>query len=110
MKYQPWIQSDTWEKNDPKLMEISKQTIRLFHTSLLVKTISLELPGIIMVRGPRQVGKSTFLRELVQKAFREEHAPEDVVFYDAEGFENRYYLQSEITHWQPRPKPPKRKR
>ena len=36
--------------------------------------------------------------------------PEMEMAYFKNGHGFVYYLQSEITHWQPRPKPPKRKR
>ncbi len=92
MIYQPWIGGPQWQKADPKLVEITHLPNRLPHTTQLVKQIDLEPAGILMVSGPRQVGKSTFLREFARKALASGIAPEAVALFNAEEYENRHAL------------------
>jgi hypothetical protein len=79
MRYQPWLSSDDWECGDPKLVEATKQPVRLPHTSDLVNAIDIRPAGVLVVRGPRQVGKSTFLREYAVKALKNGLSPDRIV-------------------------------
>jgi len=61
MVYQNWINNSEWEQSDPKLKYLYKEPLQLPHTLRLAEAIPLQPSGIIIVRGPRQTGKSTFL-------------------------------------------------
>jgi predicted AAA+ superfamily ATPase len=96
MRYQPWLESKQWKKGDPKLKEVSLQPCRLPHTLRLTAQIKIKPPGILMVRGPRQVGKSTFLREFAEKCLKKGLPPSSLVLFDAERLEDRFTLLGEI--------------
>jgi uncharacterized protein len=96
MRYQPWLAGPGWAGADPKLSEFACQPVRLPHTRRLADTITVQPPGIVVVRGPRQVGKSTFLREFAQKCLAEGVAPLSLALYNAEEFENRHALAGEL--------------
>jgi predicted AAA+ superfamily ATPase len=96
MKYQPWLGAPDWERTEPKLVERSVQPAILSHTASLLLSIPVRPAGILLLRGPRQVGKSTFLREFAAKCLAEGIEPESVVMYDAERFENRHVLLGEL--------------
>lgn len=64
-----WWSEAGWRESDPHLRELRNQPQRL--PAPVTDQISLAEPGIHTLRGPRQVGKSTALKLLV------EHATED---------------------------------
>lgn len=93
MKFQPWVLNHNWQNIDPKLGALQDAPIRLAHTADLVNRIPLLPPGIILVRGPRQMGKSTFLHEFAVKCLREAPIPpERIALFDVERFEDRHAL------------------
>jgi len=96
MHYQPWVQNQNWDKYDSKLREISSQPLYLSHTNSLVDKIDVYPPGILFIRGPRQVGKSTFLREFALKCLNEGVEAEALVLFEAEQFNDRHELLSEL--------------
>jgi predicted AAA+ superfamily ATPase len=96
MIHQPWINSVTWEQEDPKLKQLLALPSLLPHTAALVNAIAVNPPGILFIRGPRQAGKSTFLRQFIQKALREGLTPESIGLIEAEALESRHDLYGEI--------------
>ncbi|MBF0433070.1 MAG: ATP-binding protein [Fibrobacteria bacterium] len=96
MKYQPWVTNEHWKENDPKLKEVAKQPCLLPHTGKLARQIEIKPPGIVLVRGPRQVGKSTFLRNFADKSLHAGVAPDSVVLFDVERLDNHHALLGEI--------------
>jgi len=73
----PWWTGAGWEERDPHLRRLSRRPRRL--PADLVAEIDLGRAGLHTLRGPRQVGKSTDLKLLAQRAL-------------AEGFEGRQIL------------------
>jgi len=65
----PWWTGGEWEKRDPHLRRLEHQPRRL--PAQLVSEIDLGKPGLHTLRGPRQVGKSTDLKLLAQRALGE---------------------------------------
>ncbi len=63
----PWWADPAWEQRDPHLRRLSEQPVRLPDPGF-VGEVSLERPAIHLVRGPRQVGKSTGLKLLAGRA------------------------------------------
>jgi predicted AAA+ superfamily ATPase len=97
MKYQPWISDQAWTGHDPKLSALRDLPARFSHTDELARAIPIDPPGIVLVRGPRQMGKSTFLREFALNCLDEARlAPQRVVLYDVERFEDRHALLGEL--------------
>ncbi|MBD3316230.1 MAG: AAA family ATPase [Chitinivibrionales bacterium] len=96
MRYQPWVSDQDWESKDPKLREYHAQPAVLRHTSALCEKIALHPEGILIVRGPRQVGKSTFLREFASKCLNESIRAENIVLFDVERFSTYHELRAVI--------------
>src|SRR4051812_34313920 len=92
----PWLESQDWEKTDVKLREAAEQPFLLAHTRNLAESIELRPPGILLLRGPRQIGKSTFLRQFALRCLRQGIAPASLVLCDAERAQNRHHLLGEI--------------
>jgi uncharacterized protein len=90
MLSQPWLHDPHWDRKDHKLGEAAEQPLRLPHTRRLAGEIPLRPAGFLLLRGPRQVGKSTFLREFAVRCLREGIEPENLISCDAE----------KATHWQ----------
>jgi predicted AAA+ superfamily ATPase len=62
----PWWRDPHWSARDRNLVRLAHQPTRL--PTELVDAIDLDAPGIHVVRGPRQVGKTTDLKLLAQRA------------------------------------------
>ena len=92
MIYQNWINNTGWEQSDPKLKYLYKQPLQLSHTSRLVEAIQLQPSGILIVRGPRQTGKSTFLRQFIKKGLMNDLEPENIGLIEAETLDTRHEL------------------
>lgn len=92
----PWQVSETWEKTDAKLKEAAEQPFLLAHTRNLADSIPLHPPGILLLRGPRQIGKSTFLRQFASRCLSHGVAPASLVLCDAERAQNRHHLLGEL--------------
>jgi hypothetical protein len=96
MIYQYWLHNAQWDKDDPKLRQLRESSIQLSHTSRLVESIALDPPGILLIRGPRQSGKSTFLRQFAQKVIAGKVLPENLALIDAERCDTWQELLSTI--------------
>ncbi|MBD3347096.1 MAG: AAA family ATPase [Chitinivibrionales bacterium] len=84
MILQPWLVNNRWEQDDPKLDQLRSARVQLPHTARLANTIDLDPPGILIVRGPRQTGKSTFLRQFAAKSLAQGAQPDKLAIFDAE--------------------------
>lgn len=71
--YNPWI--DQGEKG---LQEVPEFTRPVFRD--LIQDLQ-KLPQILSITGPRRVGKSTLLRQIVRHYLREGHPPELLIYY-----------------------------
>ena len=67
-RFNPWWTSAGWEADDPHLRRLAEQPVRLATPQL--DQIELALPAVHVLRGPRQVGKSTDLKLLAAAALR----------------------------------------
>lgn len=72
-----WAQSD-WPREDPHLRRLSRQPAQL--PSPQVAEVELVRPAVHILRGPRQVGKSTDLKLLARRALAEGYQPRQVVY------------------------------
>jgi uncharacterized protein len=67
--FNPWWRDAAWRTDDPHLRALEDQPVRL--PADFVVDMDLENPGVSVLRGPRQVGKSTDLKLLVDRAIDE---------------------------------------
>jgi len=74
----PWWSSPAWRASDPHLMLLKAQPLRL--RAAFVTGLDLRDPGIHILRGPRQVGKSTDLKLLVERALQAGFPPRSIVY------------------------------
>jgi predicted AAA+ superfamily ATPase len=74
----PWWSKQGWPAEDRQLGRLAGQPMRL--PAELVGTIDLKEAAIHTLRGPRQVGKSTDLKLLVERALAEGHEPRSIVY------------------------------
>lgn len=74
----PWWNEQEWSTDDRQLRLLSGQPVRL--PAELVNTIELTRAGIHTLRGPRQVGKTTDLKLLVERALAEGRVPRSIVY------------------------------
>ena len=74
----PWWTNPAWRVADPHLDRLARQPVRL--PTAFVDGLDLATPGIHILRGPRQVGKSTDLKLLVERALHAGRAPRSVTY------------------------------
>jgi predicted AAA+ superfamily ATPase len=77
-RFNPWWTTSAWEADDPHLRRFETSALRLATPE--VDDLDLQAAAIHVLRGPRQVGKSTDLKLLVRRALGEDFAPRHVVY------------------------------
>lgn len=75
----PWWTRPDWVATDPHLDALAAQPRRL--PAPLVEQLDLRSPAIHVLRGPRQVGKSTALKLIVRRAIETDAYPTRRVLY-----------------------------
>lgn len=83
----PWWSDPGWQASDPHLTLLEQQPMRL--EADLVSRLNIRTPAIHILRGPRQVGKSTDLKLLAVRALDEGRAPRSIVYVSLELFERQ---------------------
>jgi uncharacterized protein len=73
-----WWTNPAWRVEDRNLALLEAQPLRL--AADFVTDLDLREPGIHILRGPRQVGKSTDLKLLVERALAAGAAPRSIVY------------------------------
>ena len=74
----PWWFTTDWAASDPHLRRLRSQP-RTF-PARVVDRLRLDAAGVHTIRGPRQVGKSTDLKLLIERALREGQPPNHIVY------------------------------
>jgi uncharacterized protein len=77
-EFNPWWGRRDWVADDPHLRRLAEQPIRL--PAVEVEAFDLAQPAIHVLRGPRQVGKSTDLKLLAQRALAEGFEPGQIAY------------------------------
>jgi predicted AAA+ superfamily ATPase len=77
-RFNPWWNTAGWEADDPHLRRLEASPVRL--PAPQVDAIELGSPAVHILRGPRQVGKSTDLKLLVRRALASGMDPRDIVY------------------------------
>ena len=87
IRYNPWWSSNGWEMDDAHLRRLHSRPVRL--PAPQVDHIDLARPAVHVLRGPRQVGKSTDLKLLVSRALRAGIPAERIVYLSLDALEDR---------------------
>lgn len=87
----PWWSKRGWPAGDRQLALLAGQPVRL--PAELVDAIDLKEAGIHVLRGPRQVGKTTDLKLLVQRALTEGHDARSIVYLTLDLIEGRHHAE-----------------
>ena len=91
----PWWSDPAWLAGDRPLAMLACQPVRL--PALAVEAIDLLDAGIHILRGPRQVGKTTDLKLLVQRALREGRDVRSIVYLTLDLIEGRHHAELAAT-------------
>lgn len=78
LRFNPWWRDPGWAATDPHLRRLEESSLRL--PAPQVEEIDLESPAVHLLRGPRQVGKSTDLKLLVRRALDRSAEPRTVIY------------------------------
>lgn len=78
IRYNRWWTEPEWASVDPHLRRLSQQPTRL--PAPQVADLDLARPAVHILRGPRQVGKSTDLKLIAERALAEGYRPRQVVY------------------------------
>jgi uncharacterized protein len=95
LRQNPWWTNSTWEAADPHLQLLEAQPMRL--PADFVAKLDLRAPGIHTLRGPRQVGKSTDLKLLVERALASGSQPRSIVYLALDLLEGRHLSELAAT-------------
>ena len=91
----PWWSSPAWRDDDPHLTLLEAQPLRL--RADFVTGLDLSDPGIHILRGPRQVGKSTDLKLLVERAFAANFDARSIVYLSLDLLEGQHLAELAAT-------------
>jgi uncharacterized protein len=91
----PWWTSPSWRESDPHLVLLQAQPVRL--AADFAAGLDLGRPGIHILRGPRQVGKSTDLKLLVERALAGGLQARAVVYLALDLLEGRHLSELAAT-------------
>jgi predicted AAA+ superfamily ATPase len=95
LRQNPWWASSSWRTTDPHLQTLAAQPMRL--SADFVAKLDLRSPGIHILRGPRQVGKSTDLKLLIERALAEGSQPRAIVYLALDLLEGRHLSELAAT-------------
>lgn len=87
----PWWSQPEWEATDRQLERLAQQPVRL--PTRFVEEIDLVRAGVHVLRGPRQVGKTTDLKLLVQRALHEGREPRSVIYLTLDLIEDQPHAE-----------------
>jgi uncharacterized protein len=78
VRFNPWWRDAGWQAEDPHLRRLAEMPVRL--PAPQVAEVDLDSPALHVLRGPRQVGKSTDLKLLARRAIGSGAEPRGVVY------------------------------
>ncbi len=90
-----WWTNSAWQGADPHLQLLDAQPMRL--PADFVAKLDLGVPGIHILRGPRQVGKSTDLKLLVERALASGLQPRSIAYLALDLLEGRHLSELAAT-------------
>ncbi|MBI2341225.1 MAG: ATP-binding protein, partial [Deltaproteobacteria bacterium] len=93
----PWWQNASLILADQHILEIKDKSYR-YEPAILGK-IALNKGDINIIRGPRQVGKTTTLKLIIKKILAEESEPSSIVYLSCESFDSWKELQQVLLQY-----------
>ncbi|AAD35701.1 conserved hypothetical protein [Thermotoga maritima MSB8] len=87
----PWWRDPEIINTDRHISMFENSTFKYFPENLF-KKIPLNKPGIYTIRGPRQVGKTTFLKLYIRKLLRDGVKPSNIFFFTCDAVKDRFEL------------------
>ena len=87
----PWWRDAKQIHSDRHLVCFEKSVFR-YYPKKLFKEIPSDKPGIYTLRGPRQVGKTTFLKLYAKRLIEEGVEPSRIFFLTCDGIKDRFEL------------------
>jgi uncharacterized protein len=85
--YNPWWGRERWELEDPHLRRLRARPVRL--PTPQIEDVDLSRAAVHVLRGPRQVGKSTDLKLLVCRALEAGVPARQIVYLSLDLFEDQ---------------------
>jgi uncharacterized protein len=86
-RFNPWWTDLGWEADDLHLRRLEASPVRL--ATPQVDEVDIAAPAVHVLRGPRQVGKSTDLKLLVRRALRAGAEPRQIVYLSLDLLEDQ---------------------
>ena len=87
----PWWHSPEEIHVDRHVRAFEKSTFR-YYPEKFFREIPKEKPGIYTIRGPRQIGKTTFLKLYIKKLIEDGVKPSNTLFFTCDGISDRFDL------------------
>ncbi|RKX50146.1 MAG: ATP-binding protein, partial [Thermotogae bacterium] len=87
----PWWRSPEEIHVDRHVRAFEKSTFR-YYPEKFFREIPKEKPGIYTIRGPRQIGKTTFLKLYIKKLIEDGVKPSNILFFTCDGISDRFDL------------------
>ena len=87
----PWWSDPSWESGDPQLGRLALMPMVL--PAGFAESVDLTEPGVHVLRGPRQVGKSTGLKLAIRRAFAEGVSPRRVIYLTFDLMEGAHHAE-----------------
>ena len=87
----PWWHSSDEIKADRHIIRFESSTFK-YYPEKLFKEINSEKPGVYTIRGPRQIGKTTFLKLYIKKLVENGVKPTNIFFFTCDGISDRFDL------------------
>ncbi len=87
----PWWRSLDEISGDQHIRYFESSNFK-YHPERLFKEISSAKPGIYTIRGPRQIGKTTFLKLYIKNLLESGTRPTDIFFFTCDGISDRFDL------------------
>lgn len=94
ISYSPWMKDKNWELQDKHLKKLSKLKIHFRHFK---DGLELEKDSINILRGPRQIGKTTELKLIIQSFIRKKANPASIFYLPCDNIINRKELFENLT-------------
>lgn len=78
-RFSPWLASASLIEEDSKITAFEGQKYQYLHP--LLKSFPVGQEGIIILRGPRRIGKTTLAKLLIRQLLKEQKIPKEAVIY-----------------------------
>jgi len=87
----PWWQNTEKVYSDKHVVSFEKSTFK-YYPEKLFREIPSNKPGIYTIRGPRQIGKTTFLKLYIKRLIESGTKPSNIFFFTCDGIKDRFEL------------------